>query len=255
MKWLEKIGRWVLNGAEASGDYAILNIQTLKYVFKKPFDIKNLFKQMERIGVNSLPVVLITALFTGMVLALQIYGGFKRFQAESMVGAIVGIALSRELAPVLTGLMVAGRIGSSIAAEIGTMRVTEQIDALEVMGVDPVHYLFVPRVLAGTLMLPLLVGLADLIGIYGGHFLVVNLFHENPYIYMKNVYQYTETWDVVSGLIKSFFFGYIIASVGCYKGLRTRGGAEGVGLSTTEAVVIASLTILIADFFLSKLLF
>ncbi len=255
MKWLEKVGKWVIDGVNASGDYALLNLNTFKYIFKKPFDIKNLFKQMERIGVDSLPVVLITALFTGMVLALQTYAGFKRFQAESMVGALVGIALTRELAPVLTGLMVAGRIGSSIAAEIGTMRVTEQIDALEVMGVDPVHYLFVPRVMAGTFMLPLLVALADLIGIYGGYFLVVSLFGENPYLYMKNVYIYTETWDVVSGLLKSIAFGYIIASVGCYKGLRTRGGAEGVGRSTTEAVVLASLTILIADFFLSKLLF
>ncbi len=255
MNVLDRIGSRVLQFNAQAGDFAILNGATLRSIFKKPFDLKNLFKQLERIGVDSTPVVLITALFTGMVIALQTYAGFKRFQAESMVGALVGVALTRELAPVLAGLMVAGRIGSAIAAEIGTMRVTEQVDALEVMGVDPVHYLFVPRVLSGFVMLPLLVGIADLIGIYGGFFLLVNVFGENPDMYLNKVYEYTEVWDVVSGLIKSAAFGYIIAIVGCYKGLRTEGGAEGVGHSTTTAVVMACLLILISDFFLSKLLF
>jgi len=255
LDFLERIGARVLAFVAQSGDFAMLNNGTLRAVFRRPFDGRNLFKQLERIGVDSTPVVLITALFTGMVIALQTYAGFKRFEAQSMVGALVGVALTRELAPVLAALMVAGRIGSSIAAEIGTMRVTEQVDALEVMGVDPVHYLFVPRMLAGVIMLPLLVGVADLVGIYGGFFLLVNVFGENPDLYLNKVYQYTEVWDVVSGLIKAGVFGYIIAMVGCYKGLRTTGGAEGVGRSTTSAVVSASLLILTADFFLSKLMF
>ncbi len=255
MNVLDRIGSRVLQFNAQAGDFAILNGATFRSIFRKPFDGKNLFKQLERIGVDSTPVVLVTALFTGMVIALQTYAGFKRFQAESMVGALVGVALTRELAPVLAGLMVAGRIGSAIAAEIGTMRVTEQVDALEVMGVDPVHYLFVPRVLSGFVMLPLLVGIADLIGIYGGFFLLVNVFGENPDMYLNKVYEYTKVWDVVSGLIKSAVFGYIIAIVGCYKGLRTEGGAEGVGRSTTTAVVMACLMILVSDFFLSKLLF
>jgi len=255
LKFLERIGARVLQFVAQAGDFASLNWSAIRSIFKRPFDVPNLFKQLERIGVNSTPVVIITALFTGMVIALQTYAGFKRFEAESMVGALVGVSLTRELAPVLAGLMVAGRIGSSIAAEIGTMRVTEQVDALEVMGVDPVHYLFVPRLLSGVIMLPLLVGLADMIGIYGGFFLLVNVFGENPDMYLNKVYEYTEVWDVVSGLIKSAAFGYIICIVGCFKGLRTDGGAEGVGKSTTGAVVMASLLILIADFFLSKLLY
>jgi len=255
LKFLEKTGKKVISFIESSGDFALLNISTIKFFFKKPFDIKNKFKQLERVGVDSTPVVLVTALFTGMVLALQVYTGFKRFQAESMVGALLGVALTRELAPVLAALMVAGRIGSSIAAEIGTMRVTEQVDALEVMGIDPVQYLFVPRVIAGLLTLPLLVGIADLIGIYGGFFLLVNVFGENPEQYLNKVYEFTEYKDVLSGLIKAGVFGYLITMVGCYKGLRTTGGAEGVGKATTNAVVVASLLILISDFFLSKILF
>jgi len=166
LNFLENMGKKVISFVNGAGDFVLLNISTVKYLFKSPFDIKNKFKQLERIGVDSTPVVLVTALFTGMVLALQVYTGFQRFQAESMVGALLGVALTRELAPVLAALMVAGRIGSAIAAEIGTMRVTEQIDALEVMGVSPVHYLFVPRVIAGIVMLPLLVGIADIVGIY-----------------------------------------------------------------------------------------
>ncbi|RLE22402.1 MAG: ABC transporter permease, partial [Acidobacteria bacterium] len=168
MNFLDRLGKWVLNAVAEAGDFAILCWTALRSIFKRPFDIRNLFKQLERIGVDSMPVVLLTALFTGMVIALQTYSGFKRFQAQSMVGALVGVSLTRELAPVLAGLMVSGRIASAIAAEIGTMRVTEQVDALEVMGVDPVQYLFVPRILSGTIMMPLLVGIADVIGIYGG---------------------------------------------------------------------------------------
>jgi len=255
LNFLDRLGKWVLNVVAEAGDFAILCWTALRAIFKRPFDIRNLFKQLERIGVDSMPVVLLTALFTGMVIALQTYSGFKRFQAQSMVGALVGVSLTRELAPVLAGLMVSGRIASAIAAEIGTMRVTEQVDALEVMGVDPVQYLFVPRILSGTIMMPLLVGIADVIGIYGGFFLLVNVFGENPDMYLNKVYQYTDIHDVTSGLIKAAVFGFIIAMVGCFKGLRTEGGAEGVGNATTSAVVMASLLILISDFFLSKLMF
>jgi phospholipid/cholesterol/gamma-HCH transport system permease protein len=190
-----------------------------------------------------------------MVMALQTFNGFQRVHAENFVGSVVALAMTRELSPVLVGLMVTGRVGSSMAAEIGTMRVTEQLDALYSLATDPIHYLFVPRVLAGLVMLPLLTILGDALGIYGGYLVAVNLLGANPVIYSENSFQFLELNDLWSGLIKSAVFGVILTLTGCVKGFNTTGGAEGVGRATTNAVVMASLVILLSDFFLTKLLF
>lgn len=229
--------------------------RTLSWTFRPPYDGKELVRQMVRIGVDSLPVVLLTALFTGMVMALQTFSTLKRFNAEGYVGSLVAISMVRELAPVISSLLIAGRCGSAMGAELGTMRVTEQIDALEVLATDPVHYLVVPRVWATVLMLPLLIVAADVIGIAGGYLVSVVYFGANPVTYMENTFVFMDSADVRSGLIKAAFFGLIIAVVGCQKGYFTRGGAEGVGRATTRAVVLASIAILISDFFLTKLLF
>jgi phospholipid/cholesterol/gamma-HCH transport system permease protein len=210
---------------------------------------------MVRVGVDSLPVVGLTAMFTGMVMALQTYRGFERFHAEGFVGSVVSLSLTRELAPVLTALMIAGRIGSSLAAELGTMRVTEQIDALYAMATEPLHYLVVPRVAATTLMLPPLVALADGLGIFGGYAVSVGLLGANPVIYWEKTFQFLDLNDVFSGLIKAGVFGLILSVTGCAKGFFTTGGAEGVGRATTAAVVMSSVVILLSDFFLTKILF
>lgn len=229
--------------------------RVLAWTPRPPYDARELANQMVRVGVDSTPVVLLTALFTGMVMALQTFSTLKRFNAEGYVGSLVAISMVRELAPVLSALIMAGRCGSAMGAELGTMRVTEQIDALEVLATDPVQYLMVPRVWATTIMLPLLVVLSNVIGITGGYIVSVVLFHSNPVTYMTNTFQFMDLDDVTSGLIKSAVFGMLIALVGCQKGFYTTGGAEGVGRSTTRAVVMASIAILISDFFLTKLLY
>ncbi|HVR11492.1 MAG TPA: ABC transporter permease [Thermoanaerobaculia bacterium] len=222
---------------------------------RPPYDWRELSRQMVKVGVSSTPVVLLTALFTGMVLALQTFTVLKRFNAESYVGSLVGLSMVRELAAVLSSLIVAGRAGSAMGAELGTMRVTEQIDALEVMATDPVHYLVVPRVWATVLMMPLLVALADGIGIFGGYLVSVVLMGSNPVSYLNTSFQFMNLNDLMSGLIKAAVFGLLLATIGCQQGFYTTGGAEGVGRSTTAAVVLASIAILAADFFLTKLLF
>ncbi len=208
-----------------------------------------------KVGVEGLPVVLLTAVFTGAVLALQTYTGFKRFHAEAYVGSVVALSMLRELAPVLAGLMVAGRSGSAMAAEIGSMRVTEQIDALVALATDPVQYLFVPRVLAGTIVLPMLVVLSNAFGIGGGYLVAVKLLGSNPVVYETNTFQYLAMNDLWSGLVKAAVFGFLLTLIGCQQGFDTKGGAEGVGRSTTAAVVLGSLAILVSDFFLTKVLF
>ena len=190
-----------------------------------------------------------------MVLALQTFRGFERFHAESFVASVVSLSLTRELAPVLTALMIAGRIGSALAAELGTMRVTEQIDALYAMATEPVHYLVVPRVAASTLMLPPLVAISNGLGIIGGWVVSVNLLGANPVVYWDRTFMYLDLNDVFSGLIKAAVFGLILSVTGCSKGFYTTGGAEGVGRSTTSAVVMGSVVILLSDFFLTKVLF
>jgi len=251
----DQIGRVFQRLFEQTGLWFGMLGRTFAWGIRPPFEGREWLRQMVRVGVDSVPVVFLTAMFTGMVLALQTYNGFQRVHAESFVGSVVALAMLRELSPVLVGLMVTGRVGSSIAAEIGTMRVTEQLDALTALATEPVQYLFVPRVIAGITMLPLLVLLGDALGIYGGYLVGVKLMQSNPVIYEQNTYQFLKMNDVWSGLIKASVFGLILTLTGCVRGYYTTGGAEGVGRSTTNAVVSASLIILLTDFFLTKLLF
>jgi phospholipid/cholesterol/gamma-HCH transport system permease protein len=255
LKLIEWIGRTVIGFSEELGRILILLFLSLRQLVHPPFEVRNTFKQMLEIGIRSLPVVLITAIFTGMVFALQTFTGFKRFGAEPLVGTVVALSMTRELGPVLTGLIVAGRAGAAMAAELGTMRVTEQIDALETLATNPIKYLIVPRFIAGSLMLPALATVADITGIIGGYFVTVRLFETSSIVYWKRTWDYLEVSDIYSGLIKSAFFGASIALISCYKGFYTRGGAEGVGKATTGAVVLSSMTILISDYFLSAWLF
>lgn len=222
---------------------------------RPPYDWRELLRQMVKVGVSSVPVVLLTTMFTGMVMALQTFTTLRRFNAESFVGSLVALSMVRELTSVLSGLIVAGRAGSAMGAELGTMRVTEQIDALEVMATDPVHYLVVPRVWASTIMLPLLVVMGNGVGIFGGYLVSVVLMGANPVSYVARTFQFMDLNDLFSGLIKAAVFGLLLATIGCQQGFYTTGGAEGVGRSTTSAVVVASIAILISDFFLTKLLF
>jgi len=252
---LDRIGLVFIHIFEETGLWFRMLWRTFVWAFRRPFEGKEWLKQMVRLGVDSIPVVVLTSLFTGAVLALQTYNGFRRVHAENFVGSVVSLAMLRELAPVLVALMVTGRVGSSMAAEIGTMRVTEQIDALKALAVDPIQYLFVPRVVSGLVMLPLLTILGDALGIYGGYLVAVKLMEANPVIYSQNTYQFLSMNDLWSGVIKSGAFGLILTLTGCVRGYYTTGGAEGVGRATTAAVVEASLIILLADFFLTKLLF
>jgi phospholipid/cholesterol/gamma-HCH transport system permease protein len=251
---LEKLGhRTTIILFEVGGVIIFLG-QTLRWTFSRPFYLKNLLKQMEQIGVNSVPVVLTTAISTGMVLAYQSYTGFKRFGAETLIGTVVSLSMTRELGPVLTGLMVAGRAGASIAAELGTMKVTEQIDALSTLATNPMKYLVVPRFIASTVMMFFLTVLGMIIGITGGYFVGVKVLGTNPVTYINNSINYTEVTDIWYGLIKSLVFGAVVGIISCYKGFTTEGGAEGVGKATTGAVVVSCMLILILDYFLSALL-
>ncbi|MFV1956781.1 MAG: MlaE family ABC transporter permease [bacterium] len=233
----------------------ILLMRVLRGLFKRPFPLKLTVQQMEEVGVRSLPVVLITAIFTGAVLALQTFSGFKRFGAEGLVGTVVALSMTRELGPVLASIMVAGRVGSAMAAELGTMKVTEQIDALVTLATDPVHYLVVPRFIASLIMMPFLVVFADLIGIFGGYTVAVTALGMSSSIYINRTLQFLEFPDIMVGIFKSAIFGMIIALVGCHMGFFTSGGAEGVGRATTRAVVVASILILISNYFLTAIFF
>jgi phospholipid/cholesterol/gamma-HCH transport system permease protein len=237
------------------GAILLIFFQSMIWTFLPPFRLRNLFKQMEFIGVKSLFIVVLTGVFTGMVLALQSYHGFKMFGGESLMGGIVALSLAREMGPVLTALMVNARAGSAIAAELGTMRVTEQIDALQMMAINPVQYLFVPRIWAGVLMLPLLTIINIFVGIIGGYFVAVVLLKINSGVYIQKTINMMVMADLVQGIVKSIFFGLVLTLVGCYKGYHTSGGAEGVGRATTEAVVISSVCILIGTYVLTSLLF
>lgn len=255
IKGLEWLGRRAIALLREIGDLSLLLWDVLRGVLIRPLDIRLHVKQMEEVGTKSIPVVMITGLSTGMVLALQSYNGFQRFQAESLVGTVVALSMTRELGPVLTGLMVAGRAGAAMAAELGTMRVTEQIDALASMGVNPVKYLVLPRFLAGMIMLPILTIFADVIGVAGGYGVSVFLLDVNPTVYMKRTFDYLEVADVYGGLLKAFVFGAIIALISCQRGFTTSGGAEGVGQATTGAVVASCMLILISDYFMTALLY
>jgi phospholipid/cholesterol/gamma-HCH transport system permease protein len=238
------------------GEVALLLGKTLRNIFRKPWESKIFLQQLEEIGVRSLPVVSLTAAFGGLVFGLQTYVGFHRYVgpgSEAYGGPIISLGLTKELIPILVGLMVTGRVGSSMAAEIGTMKITEQVDALFSLGADPNRYLVVPRTMASLIMLPCLTLYGDVIGVAGG-FLYNVIMGVNRFVYWRNTLLYLELWDVFSGLIKAVIFGMVIAIIGCWQGLRAEGGAEGVGRATTRAVVIASISVLILNFFLSRML-
>ena len=250
----DKAGQVVLKAMGTAGDFAVLSGRTFAAVFKRPFDGANFLRQLQAVGINSLPVVVLTSLAVSMVFAVQLAFGFRQFQAEGLASQVEGLAVIRELAPVITGLMLSGRVGSAMAAELGTMQVTEQIDALECLATDPIHYLFVPRLLSSMVMLPLLTGISIYIGYWGGYLILVGVEGQSAFVYGNEFYKLLAFRDLRIALIKALVFGMIIALVGCWKGYRTQGGAEGVGNAPTSSVVTSSLWILIADFFLTKLL-
>ncbi len=252
---LQPIGAAVLNGLEQIGRIALFALEAVALAFRRPFYFRLIGRQLIDIGYYSLPVVGLTAIFTGMVLVLQSYTGFSRFNAESAIPNVVVISLTRELGPVLAGLMVAGRIGAAMAAEIGTMRVTEQIDALSTLSTNPIKYLVVPRLIAGLISLPFLVAIADIIGVFGGYVIAVYKLGFNSAVYLRNTIDFVTDLDVVSGLVKAAVFGFVIALMGCYQGYNSRGGAQGVGAATTNAVVSASIMILVLNYFLTEVFF
>jgi phospholipid/cholesterol/gamma-HCH transport system permease protein len=255
MNPLQAIGRGFISFLAITGQLSRFTGAAVSHCVRPPFYPRAVLRQMIDIGYYSLPVVGLTATFTGMVLALQSYTGFARFAAEGAVANVVVLSMTRELGPVLAGLMVAGRIGASMAAEIGTMRVTEQIDALTTLSTNPFKYLVVPRLLAGIAMLPLLVLLADIIGVMGGYLVAVYKLGFNASNYLQRTWEFLEVMDVVSGLVKAAVFGFIITLMGCYHGYRSRGGAQGVGKATTNAVVSASVLILFFDYILTEAFF
>jgi phospholipid/cholesterol/gamma-HCH transport system permease protein len=252
---LAAIGRPVLAMLAAFGRVALFGVEVLTHLVRPPFYLKEFGVAVLQIGWYSLPVVGMTALFTGGALALQIYAGGSRFNAESVVPSIVAIGMARELGPVLGGLMVAARVASSIAAEIGTMKVTEQVDALVTLSTNPLKYLAVPRVLAGTLVVPVLVAVGDSIGIMGGWLVGITRLGFNSSVYIRNTVDFLEFWDVGSGLVKGAVFGFIVALMGCYFGLNSGRGAQGVGTATKGAVVGASVLILAANYLLTGMFF
>jgi phospholipid/cholesterol/gamma-HCH transport system permease protein len=255
MNFLAVIGAFFLSFLRHTGRLATFTAVALSHCVRGPIYFRLIGRQMIEIGYFSLPVVGLTAIFTGMVLALQSHTGFARFSAEGAVATVVVISITRELGPVLAGLMVAGRIGAAMAAEIGTMRVTEQVDALTTLATNPFKYLVAPRLIAGILMLPCLVLVADIIGVFGGFVVGAYKLGYNPATYLHSTWEYLKTLDVVSGLVKASAFGFIITLMGCYNGYHSKGGAQGVGQATTNAVVSASILILTFNYILTALFF
>ncbi|PKU22530.1 MlaE family ABC transporter permease [Telmatospirillum siberiense] len=255
MNLLAAVGRVFLSFLEHTGRLSVFTAVALSHCLRPPIYHRLIGRQMLEIGYFSLPVVGLTAIFTGMVLALQSHTGFARFQAEGAVATVVVISMTRELGPVLAGLMVAGRIGAAMAAEIGTMQVTEQIDALATLSTNPYKYLVAPRLIAGILMVPCLVLIADIIGVFGGFLVGAYQLGYNPATYIHSTWEYLKPIDVLSGLVKASVFGFVISLMGCYNGYHSRGGAQGVGQATTNAVVSASILILTTNYVLTALFF
>jgi phospholipid/cholesterol/gamma-HCH transport system permease protein len=247
----DPLGGYINSSVRLLGDWCLFLYQVLYWLPKRPLRWANLIKQMEFIGVKSVPIIILTGIFVGAVFALQTGKAFSMFNAESLVGATIGLSLSREIAPVFTALMVTARACSAMAAEIGTMKVTEQVDALETMAVNPVHYLAVPRVVSATVMTPLLTAVFDLIGIIGAWFVGIYLLEISESSFFDRLYYYVDLHDFAGGLIKAAVFGFLISVISCFEGYSTKGGAKGVGSSTTRAVVISSVTVLIVDYFLT----
>lgn len=252
---INQIGKSAINLARMVGSLSVFTFLAVSSIIRPPLYFRLLLRQLVSIGFYSLPVVAMTAFFSGAVLALQSYTGFSRFSAESTIATVVVLSITRELGPVLAGLMVAGRVGASIAAEIGTMRVTEQIDALYTLSTDPLRYLVLPRVLAAFITLPCLVLIADIIGVMGGYTVSVYKLGFNSHSYIDSTFKYLEAIDVISGLVKAAAFGFIIAVMSCYSGYYSGKGARGVGISTTSAVVNSSILILLSNYVITELFF
>ena len=252
---IQTIGRVFLNFVDGIGQLTIFFYNLLVRLFTPQLFIKKILKQFVVIGFYSLPVVGLTAIFTGAVLALQTYTGFSRMHAESSMASVIVISITRELGPVLAGLMLAGRVAGSIAAEIGTMKITEQVDALYTLNTDPIKYLIIPKVIAGTLMLPILVLISDIIGIFGGYLVAVYKIGFEYHSYLNSTFKALECQDVMSGVIKAAVFGFIVTFIGCFYGYKTSGGASGVGVAATQAVVTASILILLFNYIITGLLF
>jgi len=239
---------------QALGSYALMLLDVARDIAKHGINLREVCRQIILIGISSIPIILLTAVFTGMVLALQTAYGLHRFGAKNYVGTLVGLSLARELGPVLTAIMVCGRVGAGIAAEIASMVVTEQVDAIRALGGDPIRRLVTPRIVAGTISMPLLAGIAVITGILGGLAVAVLELGITSHQYYRSYIYAVQIRDVTDGLIKACGFGLIVSSIACFKGLRCRGGTEGVGLTTTAAVVTGSLMVFIANFFFTKLL-
>ena len=255
LSFIRAIGAAFLNLMIALGRLGEFAFLVLLRLFTPPFYPRLILKQFIEIGYYSLPVVGMTTLFAGMVLALQSHTGFARFAAEGAIPNVVVLSITRELSPVLAGLMLAGRIGAAMAAEIGTMRVTEQIDALQTLATNPYKYLIIPRLIAGVCMMPLLVLIGDVMGVLGGYIVAVYRLEFIPELYLTNTLNYLVAEDVFSGLVKAAIFGFIVTLLGCYHGFYSKGGAEGVGNATTNAVVSASILILIFNYLITEIFF
>ncbi|MTI10031.1 MlaE family ABC transporter permease [Curvivirga aplysinae] len=251
----QSVGATTLSFFEITGRLFLFMMNSVNHMLRPPYYPRLILRQMIDIGFYSLPVVGLTTLFAGMVMALQSYSGFARFGAESAIPNVVVLSITRELGPVLAGLMIAGRIGAAMAAELGTMRVTEQIDALQTLSTNPFKYLIAPRLIAGITMLPLLVLVGDIIGVLGGYLVSVHTLGFNAATYIQNTWNFLSFMDVFSGLVKAAAFGFIVALMGCYHGYQSKGGAQGVGAATTNAVVTASILILVSDYLLTVAFF
>lgn len=253
LKPVRAIGRSTLAALRMVGAVGVFAARGVVSVFTPPWFMGQLLRQLVAIGFFSLPVVGLTAIFTGAALGLNIYTGGGRFNAEQVMPQIVALGITRELGPVLAALMLAGRVSAAIAAEIGAMRATEQIDAMRTLSTDPFRYLVAPRLLAATLVLPLLTLIADIIGVAGGWLVAVRILDFNSSVYIRNTANFLQVWDVGSGLIKAAVFGFIVALMGCYHGYNAKGGARGVGRATTHAVVSSAILIFASDYFLTTL--
>ena len=254
MKFLESLGRWALTSVAEMGRMVMFVASAFAWLTRPPFRVMQTVKQLHFIGYKSTFVVVLTAAFTGMVLALQGYHTLRKFGSEGLLGAAVAVSMIRELGPVLAALMVTARAGSAMTAEIGIMRITEQIDALDTMAVNPLQYLITPKLVAGLIGVPLLVAIFDVVGIYGGHLVGVELLGVNAGTYWNSIESAVEWKDVYGGILKSVSFGLIVSWICCYKGFYTRMSAEGLGAATTEAVVLSSVVILVWDYFLTSVL-
>lgn len=249
---IRSIGSSVLDVLRQTGAVALFAVKGLAAAASAPWYLGQVARQILNVGYLSLPVVGLTAVFTGAALALNIYTGGGRFNAEQIMPQIVALGITRELGPVLAALMLAGRVSAAMAAEIGAMRATEQIDAMETLSTDPFHYLIAPRLFAAVVTLPLLTVAADIIGIAGGWVVATRTLNFNPTVYVRNTWDFLQEWDIVSGLIKAAVFGFIVALAGCYHGFNATGGARGVGRATTHAVVSAAVLIFAADYLLTS---